>query len=75
MIRIDIRDMYKRDQELLNWLQTRGDVKTPARTIAQEFKCNPDTARAMLKRLEGGGFIEVIRKGNKGGYVYRCKEN
>lgn len=60
-------DMHLRDERLLAWLQDKNDQKIPAQTIAEVFKCNPHTARAMLERLEQAGYIKIIRS-TRGGH-------
>ena len=60
-------DMHIRDERLFQWLQDKDDQKIPARVIADKFKCNPHTARAMLERLERAGHIRMIRS-TRGGH-------
>jgi len=60
-------DMHIRDERLLEYLQDKDDQKIPARVIAEEFKCNPHTARAMLERLERAGHIKLARS-TRGGH-------
>lgn len=60
-------DMHIRDERLFTWLQDKDNQKIPAQTIAEEFKCNPHTARAMLERLERAGLIKLVRS-TRGGH-------
>lgn len=67
-------DMHIRDERLLEWLQDKNNQKIPAQTIAEVFKCNPHTARAMLERLERAGYIKMIRS-TRGGHTIKLVSN
>lgn len=63
MLRIDIADMYLRDQRALDILRERYNPKTQRAEIllfelARLLKCDPATVWRILRRLEGSGHIK-----------------
>lgn len=72
-------DMHLRDERLLKWLSERNNQKITAQTMADVFKCHPNTIRAMTQRLERAGYIEIMRS-RRGGHTYAilgdpCNQN
>lgn len=70
-------DMHIRDERIFERLKQcaspSGEVKVSADTIATEFQCHPNTARAILQRLRQAGRIEVDSRSFRGGFVYRVR--
>lgn len=67
-------DMHIRDMRVLEWLRATaqdGSLQVAADAIAVEFKCHPNTARAILTRLIRAGQIEVAANCYRGGKFYR----
>ncbi len=69
--------MHIRDKRVLIWLQEqrKSEMQIKASTIAKEFKCHENTARTILKRLEGANKISVVAKTYRGGFVYKVLAN
>lgn len=67
-------DMHIRDERVLEWLSGRaaaGEVVITQQEIADQFRCHRHTARAILRRLVGAGYLECKQRARKLGYVYR----
>lgn len=63
-------DMHLRDTRLLLWLTGRSMDNIPRHMIADEMGCSVQTAGAMLKRLERGGYIKIVKGSKRYGYRY-----
>lgn len=73
-IGIVIIDMHIRDERVLEWIKSQahyGEAQVSGEKIAESFKCHPNTARAILKRLVSAQRIEVVTRKFQGGFVYR----
>jgi DNA-binding IclR family transcriptional regulator len=66
--------MHLRDELVLEWLKEHQHERIPHDTIAEAVGCHRHTARAIVKRLESAGRIEINRSGYRGGWFYKCKE-
>lgn len=67
-------DMHIRDERLLEWLKDRHNQRIPAQKMATIHKCHPNTIRAMTRRLELAGHIQIIRS-RRGGHIYRILDS
>lgn len=66
-------DMHLRDQRVFSWISERtasGPVTLKYSDIAVEFSCHWHTARAIVKRLQAAGLIEIDEAVKRGGFVY-----
>lgn len=74
---IIIIDMYLRDQRALEWLAAHqgadGVVRVYHDELADHLRCHRNTVAAILKRLAGGGHIEILR-GSRKSIAYRLIE-
>lgn len=56
-------DMHIRDERVLEYLRRAagadGTVHVSGPTLAREFKCHENTARAILHRLRQAGYIRL----------------
>jgi hypothetical protein len=67
-------DMQIRDERVYAWIEKQGQtVKVSGDDVASEFKCHPNTGRAILKRLRQAGLLEVFSRSYRGGFVYEVK--
>lgn len=72
-------DMQIRDERVFAWLCQKASnttVQLAADRVAEEFKCHPNTARAILKRLQQAGLIAIDQRSFRGGFTYKvtCAE-
>lgn len=69
-------DMHYRDERVLDWIKSQAGnegARIAAETVADTFRCHANTARAILKRLERAGYVEVDKRSYRGGFFYKVK--
>lgn len=77
MIGIIQIDMHLRDERVLEWIKERAGaepLQIAADTVSDQFKCHPNTSRAILKRLVYAGHIEISAECYRGGMIYKVKQ-
>lgn len=70
-------DMQIRDERILNFLRhnaRNGKITIAADSLAEHFKCHPNTARAIMRRLIRAGYVEIDQRVYRGGFTYRLNE-
>lgn len=82
---MDIReiDMHLRDTRALEWIKARAMTKTgeyrpvqfPQEDLADYLGCHINTARNIVLRLVGAGYIGIESTQKAGGYVYGIVES
>lgn len=73
---MDIRliDMHHRDSLVLDFLRKNAidnHIRISAETIADKIGCHPNTARAIIRRLERAGHLVVSERTYRNGFTYK----